>query len=427
MIEAVRNRLKSNYIKNVTTLATGTTAAQVLSILTTPILYRIYDKEDYGTLGQYIAVIGVLGVFSTMQYQQVILLEKDDDDAKKVMWLNRLINIILTLLLTIFVILFNTYIADLLNNPKVADWLYLLPISIFFSGQNAIFRVWANRKKKYKLMTWNTILTAISVPLVSISVGLINDSVLGLFLGLLTSQIVPTIVLLIGLTRKEDLGLNYLDLDFARNKCIEYKDFPIYSMPSEFINRFTNHLPIFMLSTYAGTSVVGVYNLSVRMLGLPVQLIGGAIAEVFKQKASQDFNDTGNFNRIFTKTLKSLVGISVIPFLILILCSQELFEFAFGAEWREAGTLAQILGILFVLRFVVSPLSYSFIIANRLKEDMLWHFWMLISNLLIFLLGFNYYNDYKTVLLFFVANYSLIYIIYIIRSVKFSKGNRNAY
>ena len=426
MIERVRHRLKSDYIKNVTTLATGTTAAQALSILSSPILYRIYDKEDYGTLGQYMAVVGVLGVFSTMQYQQVILLEEEDEDAKKVMWLNRLINVILTLLLIIVVVLFNTYIANLFNNPKVAVWLYLLPLSIFFSGQNAIFRVWANRKKKYRLMTWNTILTAISVPIVSISVGLINDSVLGLFLGLLTSQIVPTIVLFIGLTRKEDLGLKYFDLDFAKSKGLEYKDFPLFSMPSEFINRFTNHLPIFMLSTYAGTSIVGVYNLSVRMLGLPIQLIGGAIAEVFKQRASQDFNEMGDFNRIFMKTLKTLVSISIIPFMTLILFSQELFEFAFGAEWREAGILAQILGVLFVLRFVVSPLSYSFIIANRLKEDMLWHIWMLISNLLIFLIGFNYYNDYKTVMWLFVANYSLIYVIYIIRSMKFSKGIKNA-
>ena len=162
------------------------------------------------------------------------------------------------------------------------------------------------------------------------------------------------------------------------------------------------------------------------MLGLPIQLIGGAIAEVFKQRASQDFNEMGDFNRIFMKTLKTLVSISIIPFMTLILFSQELFEFAFGAEWREAGILAQILGVLFVLRFVVSPLSYSFIIANRLKEDMLWHIWMLISNLLIFLIGFNYYNDYKTVMWLFVANYSLIYVIYIIRSMKFSKGIKNA-
>ncbi len=422
MIKRVRQRIKSDFIKNVATLATGTSFAQAVTILTAPFLYRIYDKEDYGSLGQYMAITGVVGVFSTMQYLQVILLEKDDDDAKKVMWLNRLINISITVLLTIVVLLFNTHIANLLNNPKVAIWLYLLPLSIFFSGQNAIFRAWANRKKKYKLMTFNAILTSISVPIVSISVGLINDSVLGLFLGLLTSQIIPPIVLLIGLTRKEDLGLKYFDFDFIKSKAKAYRDFPLYNMPSEFINRFTNQLPVFMLSTYAGTGVVGVYNLCVRMLGLPIQLMGGAIAEVFKQKASQDFNEMGSFNQIFVKTLKTLAGISIIPFVILIVFAPDVFEFVFGTEWREAGVFAQILGVLFVFRFIVSPLSFSFIIANKLREDMFWHIWMLISNLLIFFIGFNFFTDYKIVLGLFAINYSLIYMIYIIRSFTFSKG-----
>ncbi|MGC6413895.1 MAG: lipopolysaccharide biosynthesis protein [Bacteroidia bacterium] len=425
MIQRVRQRLKSDFIRNVATLVTGTTAAQAVSILTAPILYRIYDREAYGTLGQYLAIVGVVGVFSTMQYLQVILLEKDDDNAKKMMWLNRFINIGLTVILTIVVLLFNMHIANLLNNPKVAVWLYLLPLSIFFSGQNAIFRVWANRKKKYKLMTFNAILTSISVPIVSISVGLINGSVLGLFLGLLTSQIIPPIVLLIGLTRKEDLGLKYFDFDFIKSKAKAYKNFPLYNMPSEFINRFTNQLPVFMLSTYAGTGVVGVYNLCVRMLGLPVQLIGGAIAEVFKQKASQDFNETGSFDQIFLKTLKTLAGTSIIPFIALIIFAPDVFEFVFGTEWREAGIFARILGVLFVFRFIVSPLSFSFIITNKLREDMLWHIWMLISNLLIFLFGFKYLTDYKLVLILFAGNYSLIYMIYIIRSFAFSKIKNN--
>ena len=83
MIERVGQSLKSDFIRNVATLASATTIAQAVSILTAPVLYRIYDKEDYGTLGQYMAIVAVVGVFSTMQYHQVILLEKDDDDAKK--------------------------------------------------------------------------------------------------------------------------------------------------------------------------------------------------------------------------------------------------------------------------------------------------------------------------------------------------------
>jgi O-antigen/teichoic acid export membrane protein len=185
----------------------------------------------------------------------------------------------------------------------------LAPISIFFSGQSQIFSVWANRKKKYKILSFNAILTAVLVPAVSMSVGFYNNGPLGLFLGLLVSHVVPPIVLLVTLTKHDDLGLKYFDWKVIKEKVKEHKSFPIYSLPSEFINRLTNQLPVFMLSAYAGPAVVGVYNLCVRMIGLPIQLVGGAISQVFQQKATEDYNTTGNFRNVFVKTFKTLASL----------------------------------------------------------------------------------------------------------------------
>jgi O-antigen/teichoic acid export membrane protein len=431
MIEKIKNKLreifKSDYLKNVATLSAGTTFAQLISIGTAPVLYRIYDKVDYGTLGLYMAITGVIGVFSTMQYLQPILLEKEDDDAKKIMWLNRIINTVITSLVLLLVFLFGELVGRLFNNEAITPWLYLVPISIFFSGQNEIFRVWANRKKKYKIMSFNAILTALLVPAVSITTGLLYIGPLGLFLGLLTSQVIPPIVLLIALTKNEDLGLKYFSWNEIKIKAKAYSDFPLYSLPSEFISRFINQLPVFMLSTYAGPAVVGVYNLSVRMLGLPVQLVGGAISEVFKQKAIQDYKEIGNFNNIFIKTFKTLGIISLIPIIVILLYGPELFAFVFGLEWIESGVLAQILITVFMLKLIISPLSYSYVINNKLKEDLFWHIYILCSMGLIFLIGFKVTDDYKQILIVYTVNYSLIYFLYLSRSYLFSKSKNNEY
>lgn len=416
------NRLKqSMYVRNVATLATGTSMAQAVSVITAPILYRIYAKVDYGTLGLYIAIVGVVGVFSTMQYVQPILLEKEDDDAKKVMWLNRIINTAISLLVLILVFIFGDYLGQLLGNEHIMPWLYLAPISIFFSGQGQIFGVWANRKKKYKILSFNAILTALLVPAVSISIGLYNNGPLGLFLGLLISQVLPTIVLLITLTKYDDLGLKYFDWETIKAKVKEHKSFPIYSLPSEFINRLTNQLPVFMLSAYAGPAVVGVYNLCVRMLGLPIQLIGGAISQVFQQKATEDYNTTGNFNEVFVKTFKTLSFIALPGLLIIVLFGPKLFGFAFGEEWRESGVFAQILIFMFVLKLIVSPLSYAYYIKNKLKEDMIIHVYILVSMAIIFVLGFKILDDYKSVIILYVINYCLVYLVYLVRTYNFSK------
>ncbi|MFN1835363.1 oligosaccharide flippase family protein [Balneola sp. MJW-20] len=404
----------SDYLKNVTTLATGTTLAQGVSLITAPILYRIYDKDDYGTLALYIGIVAIIGVFSTMQYLQPILLEKEDEDAKKVMWLNRSINAVVTVVSLVLILFLGNNIATWLNNPLITPWLYLIPVSIFFSGQNKIFRVWANRKKKYKIMSFNTILTAILVPVVSISIGLLREGALGLFLGLIASQMIPALVLLIALTRNEDLGLNYFDFGFIKKKAKQYKNFPLYSLPSEFVNRLTNQLPVFMISIYVGPAVVGVYNLCIRMLGLPIQLLGNALGEVYKQKATEDYNKTGDYSSIFIKTLKATFFTSLIPVLILIFFASELFVFFFGQKWLEAGILAQFMAPLFMLRLINAPLSYGIFIHNKLHIDMIASVIFGVGSLLCFTLGFNYLDNYMHVLIIFTLFYCITYLIMII-------------
>lgn len=412
---------ESEFARNVAKLSSGTSVAQLISILTAPILYRIYDREDYGTLGLYMAVTGVVSVFSTMQYLQPILLEKNDEDAKRVMWLNRTINTIVSLFVFLLVFLFGDYIGSLLGNPAIMPWLYLAPISIFFTGQNEIFSLWANRKKKYKVLTINAVLSAVLVPLVSISIGLQNNGPLGLFLGLLIGSIIPTLVLLITLTKNEDLGFKYFNWNNIKIDAKKHENFPLYSLPSVFINRFTNQLPVFMLSTYAGPSVVGVYNLCTRMLGLPSTLVSNAIATVYRQKVTNNFGKTGDVRDIMLKTFKYLVIIVIIPLIIILFFGPNLFTLFFGKEWYQSGEMAQILIFSFSFQMIVSPLTYIFYVRDRLKENMIAHLYILASNFLIFNISFNLSWTVISVLTLYVTNTCLTYTYYFFRSYSLSR------
>lgn len=411
---------ESDFLQNALTLVSGTSIAQGVSLFTAPILYRIYEREEYGTLGLYMAITGVIGTFSTMRYQQVILLEKEESDALTAVGLSGIINISITILACLLILPFTGLYARWFNNFSIAPWLFLVPLSIFFGGQTAILREWANRNKAYKLLTINTMLTAILIPIISIPLGTWFDGPLGLFTGLLASQILPTLWL--GISLRARTNLKFVSFNWKASQLLakKYIDFPRYSLPSEFINRFTNQLPVFMLSTYAGAGIVGVYNLTIRMLGLPIQLISGAITEVFKQKATQQFHERGNCTQIFRQTLLSLFLLSILPFTVLMVFGPNIFAFVFGEKWREAGVFAQVLGSLFLIRFFVRPLSFLFILRRRLQEDFLWHIWMLISNLLLFYVGFIIFKSYYTALVLFTGNYIIIYSIYLYRSYKFS-------
>lgn len=297
-----------------------------------------------------------------------------------------------------------------------------MPISIFFGGQNEIFKIWANRKKEYRILTINAVLMALIVPFVSICIGVFNSGPIGLFLGLLIGQVTPAIILHFSLSRKYNLKktseINYETIKRFANR---HRDFPFYSLPSDFINRLTQQLPIFMLSTLFGASIVGVYNLCTRMLAIPMQLISSSVASIFRERATYDFNTYGNSFSIFRKTTITLLLISIIPFTILIFSAPFLFELFFGQKWRMAGEFAQILTPMFFFNFIVSPLTYMYYIVNKQKEDFIGHLILLVTTFIIFYFIGNS-NNVNSLLLYFSLSYCVFYIIYYFRSLQFSNG-----
>jgi len=412
----------SPFVRNVSKLTGGTAIAQLISLATAPVLYRMYDKEFYGTLGVFMAIAGVLGAISSMQYIQAVIIEKEDDDALQALWLVRLINGSLSLITLVIVFFFGDLIASWLHNTLLADWIILIPVSIFFSGQNELFRIWANRKKKFTIMTVNAVLTAVLVPVVSISVGIFyNDGPLGLFLGMLAGQIIPAVFMSWQLGKDYSFGLSTFRMVEIRKMARKHIDFPKYSLPADFINRFSNQMPTFMLSVFSGAGAVASYNLSVRMLSLPIQLMSSAVSEVFRQRAVEDYQMTRNCRPIFVKTLMTLTVLSVLPTTILLILGPNLFVFFFGEQWREAGVFSQILAALYFVKFIASPLSYIFIIAQKQREDFLWHIWMLASSFAAFYLGFYFFHSNYAAIAIFSGNYISIYFIYLVKSYQYSK------
>lgn len=422
MLKKLHQRFKaSEFLVNVSKLTSGTAIAQLISIGTAPVLYRIYEREHYGTLGMYMAITGVLGVFSTLQYLQVIMLVKEDDDAINAMWLNRIINASFAILVAVSLLVFFPLFAKWADNSSLSKWFWMIPIGIFFAGQNMIFRVWANRKKEYNLLTFNGIFLAVLTPIISISLGLWIKNETGLFVGLLVGQSLPALILLIGLAKKYDLGLKKMDISVVKQLFKTHKKFPIYSLPSEFVNRFSNQLPVFMLNHFVGVGAVGVYNLAMRMLGLPISFIGAAISNVFQQRATEDYHRTGSCRGIFIKTFRSLALISILPTAVILLFGPDLFQWAFGHNWREAGVYAQILIVMMMLKLIISPLSYTFFIAGKLQLDFIFHIGILVTTALSLYVGLSFF-DLKTGLLLFGISYSFWYLTYFFTGYKYSSN-----
>ncbi|MFN6944459.1 MAG: oligosaccharide flippase family protein [Cytophagaceae bacterium] len=413
--------LKSAFAKNFFTVLTGSVISQLILLISSPLLTRLYTPEHFGILGLFNSIVLLFSVFPTLRYSNAIQIAGERRDALLIGNICFSISVASSLVLLALIFFIKGLLLRYFNAEVLGNYLYFLPLYNFLLGCNDFLTVWFNRNSKFKMLSLSRIITAFLNVFTSVLWYVFFDpSFEGLVLGLIMGQVVAFSFLLM---MNEFTFINIFKVSGNAFELIKkYKKFPIYSLPSDLISVFVSQMPVLILAAYMTKDVIGYYNMSLRILGVPIIFIAGAIAEVYKQKASQDYRETGNFNSTFLQTFRALFLMSIIPFVLLVIFAPSLFSLIFGEQWYEAGVFARILAIMFFMKFIVSPLSYSYYIVEKQNEDLWGHIYMLLSNLIIFSL-IKYY-DIKLVLFVYALNYSLIYVFYFFRSYSFSLNKK---
>ncbi len=419
----LKTHFASDFVKNSILMINSAVIVQIISISVSPILTRIYQPNDFGTFGILMAVVGLLSIFSTFGYSNAILIASEHElNSLRIFCLKSVMFVSFICLLVL--LLWHRKLFAFFNLDKYYYFIYVIPLLVMFNGISIIYNSLAIRFNYFKILTKNRILTAIMSAFVSIGLGLLYKSVWGLILGFMIVQIISSIFLLTAFNRRQQ----NLDIFISRNAPLVeilrgHKQFLQFGMPTALINNFLNQLPIFALSKFSFQpyASIGHYNMTNRILGLPVALVSTSIGDSFKQRALIDYNTLGNCRDIYIRTFKILFLLSIVPFSLIITFGPDIFEYIFGLQWRESGEYARILGPMFLLRFSVSPLSSVFVIAQKQKLDLYLHILFIIMGFLSFFLGFKIYNSIKIALVLFSSVYSFIYVIYFFLALKFCK------
>ncbi|MDD4133107.1 MAG: oligosaccharide flippase family protein, partial [Methanocorpusculum sp.] len=140
---------KKSFGRDVGKLVSGTVIAQVVGICLTPVITYIFSPEIYGVASTFISIVSIIAVIACMRYELAILLPKDNTDAGAV-FLACLIILVCVSLLSIFVMFFfGDSIAGRLNQPTLAQYLYLIPVAVLIDGLYTILRYWNTRRTRF--------------------------------------------------------------------------------------------------------------------------------------------------------------------------------------------------------------------------------------------------------------------------------------
>jgi O-antigen/teichoic acid export membrane protein len=368
LIARFKNEFKSEFAKNFLILFTGTGFSQVIPIIAAPILTRLYTPEEFGLLALFTSTGMFMGNIATMQYDSAIMLPKREKDAINIMALSILSVAAMTVLTLIIVVFFNGSLSKLMGSEKMSFWLYLVPLSVFLTGLFRTLNIWASRMKHFKRLAMRNIMQSSTTAGTKLGVGFFTKINGGLIIGSLTGQFTATTVLLYQTLRKDGVNFSLISIKRIFFNAKKYKEFPLITNFQGFLDMFKETGVRYIISNFYGTAILGAYSFTLGLLQKPAQLIGGAISQVYYQKASETYNSKGDLWGLTKKIMFRLLLLSTIIYLPIFFFGQVIFSFVFGDKWEMAGLYAQILTPWLISSFLIQFSTRIPQIVNKQKS-----------------------------------------------------------
>ena len=365
-IQFVFDKSRSLY-KNLAVLLSGTVLAQLVNILASPILSRVYEPDAFGIFGLYSAVGMVLSLPATLRYDLAIVLPDEDDDGVKLVHLAFVCLVLVSLALAVALAMGR--VASGIAGLHVSEhwsWLWFVPGIVFARGVYVIATSWSMRKESFRDITTSRISQPVTTVTAQIAGGLAGLGSLGLVGGQLAGQVVASAVLVrMVLRRFAGMLLRRYDRSQILHIAKEYSQFPLYSAPQSFVSLVSQYLPIFVFARFFDTVFVGYYTLMDRVVQLPLTIVGQAVREAFLPQIV-NAHRRGEAYQELKRMVFLLALVGGVPAAIIVPLAPALFSFVFGEEWRIAGVYAQVVAPYVVTAFVIPPATSA---MNALQQQ----------------------------------------------------------
>ena len=414
---------KSEFSRNVATLMTGSTFAQLIPLLLMPLISRLFSPEEFGFFAFYLSLVSFFLVISSGRYELAILLPKEDSDAINILALSFSILLGITVFLLAVLLVFEKNIQEIMNKPELNDWLVFIPLCIFSASGYRILTYWSNRKKRFKNTSFSVVTQATMRSATLFTGGLLrnnffgnSESTIGFFKTIMKkSSSVPTgvssvglgsfivsylvgftlsfVYLLTGFLKKDSSVLKEIKMKKMKELAKKHDKFPKINSLHALTDELKNGGVTFIISYLFSDIILGFYSMTFRVLRAPLSVIGNSFSQVFLQKAAAMHANNENLLPLIKTTVKKLSLIALPIFIPILLFGPHLFSFILGGDWVIAGEYAQYLTPWLFLNFVVSPVLQVAMILEKQKEIFML---ALIGNLIIIvsiLMGGYFFND----------------------------------
>lgn len=352
---------KSTFINSTLKLSSGLMSAQLLLILFSPVLTRLYTPIELGVYSSVLAIAAFATPVINGRFEFLIISAKNDKQAKNFAFVSLLICTIITaFIILIFLFLSNSVVYEI---KKIGGFVWFIIPVLYLNGLINIFNQYNIRLKQYGELSKITFIRSIFQISSQTVFGLLHLGTLGLLMSIL-------IGVGVGLRRQILISTgklkNLISVEIGEVKNIVRENIKqIYvSVPASLINSIANNLMVPIVLYLFGAVASGYYFLANRILAVPIQLLGSTISKVYYEKACRERDKEGSCKKTFNTTVLLSSTILLPVFIILYFYSEPIFKFIFGEEWIKSAIIVKMLIPFFFIRgvtlsIIMTPYVYK--------------------------------------------------------------------
>lgn len=350
--------VKKQLLGGIFYIAISKYAGIIITLLISAILARLIPPEDFGIVAISTVFITFFNIFSDLGIGPAIVqnqhLTKED--------LSNIFSFTIFGGLFIASIFFcsSWAISAYYQKEILVTICQILSINIFFASANIVPNSLLLKDKRFKFIAFRTLILQLLGGTVAIIAAF---SALGIYALLINPIITSVGVFVINYIQKPQ----HFSWKIKTSSLKIIYSFSIYQFLFNFINYFSRNLDKLMIGKYIGMSPLGYYDVSYKLMMLPLQNITHVITPVMHPVFAEYQSDYDRLSAYYLKIVRLLAFVGFPLSILLYFCAREIILIAFGDQWIAAIPVFKILALSVGVQIILSTSGSIFQAANRTK------------------------------------------------------------
>lgn len=402
------NRIRSSFsrltpgTRSVAHMMSGAALAQLVSLLITPIITRLYDPSAYGAMALFMSIVFVLLPVVNGRFDLAVLLPSECEKGEREA--NALVDVAILLAAVCCTVLLGLIALSLWLGwspwqMELGPWLLLIPATTFVSSLSMTLRSFAIRQRRYGRVAHIPVLQRLGTGAIQLAAGALQWGKSGLILGAAVGPLIglPSLFRIRRSAQPEQAITPAWGERRATMRALatEYRDFPKLNMPFSVLNALSLNLQNLLLSLFLPFAAVGQYAMAVTLLGLPSSLVAAQVGQVYAREAAAQIANPVQARRLAARALRGLTTIGVPSFAVAAIVAPTVFPILLGKDWSTVGFLVQALSPLFLARFVTATAAASLEVYQCSGRLLVWQCSYLIATFAVY--GLGWYQGWSIV------------------------------